>query len=211
MGTPTIRGGSVSVRDLHCLKCRHPAGVQPDERRLQLVHVGDAVSVKGGLHARRRQLGDERHRGLEITFRWGGAGSVLSGRGGGGVSHHEPGVLQDSVAVSDATSCSGVTHLEFSVLHQFVDVDAVTLRWGGRVCASVWTTTLDDGAAGCQRLSDTRRRRCDGVRQMMQISRILNAASFAAFRAWVQVRLRVWAQLVPPAFGGSTFPPGCPG
>ena len=52
----------------------------------------------------------------------GGGGSVLSGQGGGeGVSRHEPGVLQDSVALSDATSRSGVTHLEFSVLHRFVD------------------------------------------------------------------------------------------
>ena len=39
---------------------------------------------------------------------------------GEGVSRHEPGVLQDSVALSDATSRSGVTHLESSVLHCFV-------------------------------------------------------------------------------------------
>ena len=44
--------------------------------------------------------------------------------GGEGIVRHEPGVSQDSVALSasDAVSRSGVTHLEFSVLHRFVDV-----------------------------------------------------------------------------------------
>ena len=43
--------------------------------------------------------------------------------GGEGVACHEPSVLQDSVGLSssDATSRSGVTHMEFSVLHRFVD------------------------------------------------------------------------------------------
>ena len=45
---------------------------------------------------------------------------MLDGRGGGGNTRHEPGVLHDSMALSDATSRCGVTHLEFSVLHRFV-------------------------------------------------------------------------------------------
>ena len=33
----------------------------------------------------------------------------------------------------------------------------------------------------------------------------------AACHVWVQVWVQVWQLLVPPAFWGSTFPPGCPG
>ena len=53
----------------------------------------------------------------------GGRGVLRPVVGGMGIACHEPGVLQDSVALSasDATSCSGVTHLEFSVLHRFFD------------------------------------------------------------------------------------------
>ena len=52
---------------------------------------------------------------------WGGGGvKCAQWSRGEGVSRHEPGVLQDSVGLSDAVSRSGVTHLESSVLHWFV-------------------------------------------------------------------------------------------
>ena len=55
------------------------------------------------------------------TFSWGGGGVVYLVVGGEGIVRHEPGVLQDLVALStsDATSHSSVTHLEFSVPHRF--------------------------------------------------------------------------------------------
>ena len=53
-------------------------------------------------------------------FSFGGGGVVYPVVGGEGIAGHEPSVLQDSVALlaSDITSRSGVTHLEFSVLHR---------------------------------------------------------------------------------------------